>query len=402
MTKAWMLRQDGKAFSLVHHLYVMSDPDLSSEAEVASFIISTKSDDIILAEYILDAWMAMLIENSVDYDDGKYKIRARIEDAISNLPYRFLYPLEVSKYLAIHDKLQNYSDVGQLYDFLDDVRMKLNVLSDDLKYSLNQQFCRVRYGGQYNSYDGNSEIWFRISSVNYNWANTIYLFTSSIRRILNVSNITICRDYESDNGEVDGRPEYFYKAKDGSVYFHMPLNEYLEEEHEHSVVFADAQLNSGVLCTIRCELAKGSTLRDIFASLKLSGIDYDINSRKSVWNYLVRKEQSKCIQSSDYFDALPNRTKNKLNRVKSMILQRYPEIEHIDITSKPHPNRAGNPVGFEMIFEIESRYEVIDHLNVNIVSSKALGDIQAPSIVRLFCREYDDYIKYAHISFKED
>ena len=396
MTKAWMLRQDGTSFPLIHHLYVMNDEDLSSEAEVAAFLISSQSHDIDLAEYVIDAWMALMIENSVDYNDSEYEIESHILKELKNLPYRFLYPLSAEDYISIHKKLDNYSDTGSLYDFIDDVRLKINQISEDIKHSLNQQFCRVRYGGQYNSVSNNNTIWFRISSVGYNWADTIYIFASNMLRQLNIDKITICRDYESDNGDVEGKPEYFYKAKDGSVYYDMPIDEFLQEEHEHSLVFSSTDLNSGVLSTIQSELYKGCTLHEILCNLSKSGITY----RKPVWNYLVRKETSKCIESSQYFDNLPNVTKNKLSKLKRMILNQYPEIESIDIDSKPRENRAGNLVGFEMIFELESQYESIDHLQVSVVFSKSLGDVLATSIFRSFRKEYDDYIKFANIQFK--
>ena len=56
---AWMLRQDGTAFSCTHHLYCMDDDDLSSEAECAAFILNSNSKDSKLAELIIDAWMAL-------------------------------------------------------------------------------------------------------------------------------------------------------------------------------------------------------------------------------------------------------------------------------------------------------------------------------------------------------
>ena len=395
VTKAWMLRQDGSAFPLIHHLYVMNDEDLSSEAEVASFVISSKSKDVDLAEYVLDAWMALMIENLVNYNDTEVEIEAHILQAIDRMHYRFLYPLTKDQYIDIHRKQNNYTDTGSLYDFIDDLRLKLNSISEEIKHSINQQFCRVRYGGQYNSSANNNTIWFRVSSVGFNWANTIYIFASEMLRQLNIDKITICRDYESDNGEVDGKPEYFYKAKDGAVYYDMPIDEFLKEEHEHSLVFSVTQLNSGVLNTIQSELHKGSTMNEIMSSLARSGIIY----RKPVWSYLVRKENAKCIESSQYFDNLPTRTKSKLTQLKRMILEEYPEIESIEIDSKPRENRAGNPVGFEMIFELDSQYECINHLQVSIVSSKALCDVQAPSLFRLFRKEYSDYVNFRNLKF---
>ena len=119
---AWMLRQGGDAFGVIHHFYVMDDEDLSSEAEVAAFIIATESKDQDLAKYILDAWMALLIENSVPYDGEEAEIEGAIEEAVSILPYSFQYPLSVTELIKIHRECNHYDNVGSLYDFVDDVR----------------------------------------------------------------------------------------------------------------------------------------------------------------------------------------------------------------------------------------------------------------------------------------
>ena len=144
---AWMLRQGGDAFGVMHHLYVMDDEDLSSEAEVAAFIIATESKDQDLAKYILDAWMAILIENIVPYDGEEPEIESAIESALSTLPYSFQYPLSTTELIKIHRECNQYDNVGSLYDFVDDVRYERTSLSKRIKDSLNQQFCRSRYGG---------------------------------------------------------------------------------------------------------------------------------------------------------------------------------------------------------------------------------------------------------------
>ena len=51
MVNAWHLRQDGKFFPVQVHLYAMGDGDLSSEAEVASFLLKTDSEDHIKTSY---------------------------------------------------------------------------------------------------------------------------------------------------------------------------------------------------------------------------------------------------------------------------------------------------------------------------------------------------------------
>ena len=241
-TTAWMLRQGGDAFRVMHHFYVMDDEDLSSEAEVAAFIIATESKDQDLAKYILDAWMAMLIENKVPYDGEEPEIEAAIEEAIQLLPYSFQYPLSVTELIKIHRECNQYDNVGALYDFVDDVRSERSSLSKRIKDSLNQQFCRARFGGQYNTIRGNRELWFRISSTGYNWINDIYIWTADHYRGLGAQTITICRDYESDHGDEEGHPEYFYTARDGAVYRNMPIIEFLAEEHDTRPIFDSNEL----------------------------------------------------------------------------------------------------------------------------------------------------------------
>lgn len=388
MTKAWMLRQDGAAFPVVQHLYAMNDDNLSSEAEVASFLISSGSGDIDLCEYVLDSWMAMLIENKVRYDEDEEGIRRTIRSCLNSLPYRFPYPLKPEKYIEIHDRLDNYNDIDTLYDYVDDVRSNLNKIQTDIQRSLNQQFCRVRFGGKYNSVYGDSTIWFRISSVGYNWANTIYKFAADNLRKLKIDSITICRDYESDNGDVEGKPEYFYKAKDGTVYYDMPIDEYLEEEHEHSQVFSNVELNAGVLATVRSRLSNGNTFRAICSALNTSGIPSD----PMMWGRLVNQElKANYVDASEYLENAPTRTQNRLMGVMKKILRTYPEISAIDVDVKPHDNGRGKETAKEYIFSLSSKYEKIDGLQVSSVFYK--DHDQTEKVYQGFCTEYDEYIE---------
>lgn len=261
MTKAWHLRQDGKAFPIIVHLYPMGDADLASEAEVAAFLVKTNSKDLDLANYVLDAWMAMLIEDKINFDATEEDIDNAITSAVSSTPYRFAYPLSAQELLEIHSERHAYNDVDGLYDFIDSVRDNLSTIQSRIKMSFNQQFCRVRYGGKYNSASGNNGIWFRIASAGYNWANTIYVWVTENRRSLKLETITICRDAESDDEYGEGEIEYFYKAKDGAVYENMPIDEFLNEEHEHSLVFSSTSvpIGSGIRRYVRNELKNGDT-----------------------------------------------------------------------------------------------------------------------------------------------
>lgn len=388
---AWMLRNDGKAFPVVQHLYAMGDEDLSSEAEVAAFLLKTNSEDTELAETVLDIWMALMIENDVPYTANSTDIESAILRKLKTLPYRFMYPLSVDELLDIHNRASNYNDIDSLYEFIDESVSNLRYYQTAIKDSVNQQFCRVRYGGKYNSGDGESAIWFRVSSVGYNWANVIYVFTSEVYRKYHIEYITVCRDHESDNGYDSTKPEYFYKAKDGNIYYYMPIEEYLSEEHEHSVVFSSTDLGAGVLRSIQQELSKGKTLYYVGQVLA----DQDIPLKHNLRNYLLNKELiSTWVEASEWFDNLPTRTMRKIGKVKQMILAKYSEIDSVDVDCEDSENNSGKMTGFRMTFTIESDVEALDHLPVTIKSTKPVCDVQPESIFRMFRIEYEDYKKF--------
>lgn len=385
-TRAWHLRQDGAAYAVPVHMYVTNDEDFASEAEVASFLIYSKSKDISFAETVLDVWMAMLIEDTVTYGADSAAIDEAIESNLQLLPYKFNYMLTSQQYLDIHHKLDNYHDMDTLYDFLDEVRgFHQEEYSDAIKKSFNQQFCRVRYGGQYDSAAGDSSIWFRISSVGFNWADTIYVFTANNRRKLNIQSVYICRDYESDNGEEPGKPEYFYKAKDGAVYFNMPIEEYLAEEHEHSPVFSSTHMGRGVLATMYDLFKRGKSYVD---TLDVMG-SYVTCLGRNPWGYFVKKDSQSCVDCSDFLERARGGTITKVNRIVSKILNHFPEISSVDVDIKPHENSAGKLVGVKYFFTLEFDDPNLKSLTIDIPFTK--GDVTPDVVFRRFRQEYLDY-----------
>lgn len=385
MTKAWMLRQDGNYWEVKIHLYGMNTDDLSSEAECASFLISTNSQDKNLCKQTLDAWMALLIEDKVSFDMFSSDIDDCILSSIHETPYKFPFPLDDSHYLDIHNSLGNFFDIDSYYEFLDEVKNNLNAIQEDIKRSLNQQFCRVRFGGMYDSEVGSNSLWFRISSVGFNWVNTIYEFVSNHHIGLGVTSIFICRDAESDNSEID----YFYKAKDGEYYFDMPVDEYLEESHEHSPVFSK-YLGSGVYTTIYRNLCLGQTYDSVLFNLRNLGL----TNLHNCWNYFIKKERNNCIEASEFLDNASIRTKMKISSVARSVIKKFPEISSVDIDVVPRENTKGNMVGFECHFILHSRLvSSIDDLEIYTVYTKPLNTISGDTLLRNFTTEYTDYLK---------
>lgn len=388
---AWMLRQGGDAFGVMHHFYVMDDEDLSSEAEVAAFLIATESKDQDLAKYILDAWMAMLIENEVPYDGEGVEIEDAIEKAIKVLPYSFQYPLSATELIKIHRECNQYDNVGALYDFVDDVRTERASLSKRIKDSLNQQFCRSRYGGQYNTARGNRELWFRISSTGYNWVNDIYIWTADHYKGLGATSITICRDYESDYGEDEGHSEYFYTARDGSVYRNMPIIEFLAEEHDTRPVFDSSELGYS---PNYYDLARDSYTRDECATILGSKF---LDLEASTENMVIKEKEIRCVSEirANLIQQYPTRTQIRLNNMCNKIKEMFTELNSVDIIEiNPRENRAGKMVASEVVFYCESDIPELDGLKVSIILNRGIKDTTVGDVVRHFRIEYNDYKKF--------
>lgn len=389
MVNAWHLRQDGKLFPVQVHLYAMGDGDLSSEAEVAAFLLKTNSADKQLAQKVIDAWLALCLEDKVKYDDTEEDIIDAIRNLPNELPYHFAYPLTGDELVKIHIAANNFHDVDTLYEFID--RILIEEFDDiclKIRRSINQQFCRVRIGGKLNSVKGSNSLWVRISSVGFNWRDVIYTFVTDIYRSRRISDISICRDPESDNTEVD----YFYKAKDGQQYYHMPIQEYLTEEHESSPIFDATQLDvgRGVYAKLWSMFQQGATYVAATKSIK----EDDAIPNRDFWSYFIRKERKQCIENSEWLNSLNRRNQRKMLEVKNIILSMFPEFASLDIDFDVRENTKGNEVGYQLTFEVTFVDENKKPLTLSVASTRPLNNSTARVIARKFQIEYTDYLKF--------
>ena len=389
MANAWHLRQDGKLFPVQVHLYAMGDGDLSSEAEVAAFLLKTNSADKQLSQYVIDAWLALCLEDKVKYDDTEEDIIDAIRNLPNELPYHFAYPLTGDELVKIHIAANNFNDVDTLYEFIDKILIEeFDDLCLKIRRSINQQFCRVRIGGKLNSVKGSNSLWVRISSVGFNWRDVIYTFVTDIYRSRRISDISICRDPESDNTEVD----YFYKAKDGQQYYHMPIQEYLTEEHESSPIFDATQLDvgRGVYAKLWSMFQQGATYVVATKSIK----EDDAIPNRDFWSYFIRKERKQCIENSEWLDSLNRRNQRKMLEVKNIIFSMFPEIADIDIDFDVRENTKGNEVGYQLIFVITFADTDKKPLSLSVASTRPLNNSTARAIARKFQIEYTDYLRF--------
>lgn len=208
---------------------------------------------------------------------------------------------------------------------------------------------------------------------------------------MHIDKVSICRDHESDNGYDSNEPEYFYKAKDGSIYYDMPVDEFLNEEHEHSLVFSASMLPSNVLI-YAVSFAGGATERQVVQSAECRRNQYDYDT----WAKLRTIEKKiNCISASEFLDNAPTRTRNRVQKIQDDILNTYPEIKSVDVDFKHRDNTRGKNVGVEYIFILSSDDPRIDGIKVGVAFNKP--ETSSDLIFRRFRIEYEEFKSFRNI-----
>ena len=179
---AWMLRKDGKAIQVPVHAY--------GDEEDSEYILmnaewlynntssnETKSDIInLLAVYAVN-------NDCIDVSTFANYI---IENNYLQIKVKFLEKISNNLEKAI-----DFTISGKNYD---EEYFNKKVIND-----LNQEFCRVRAGGAYDSDGSLGDLYFRTSSSNFNWFDVIWEFVYNLYKQHKVKTVTIVRDKESTN-----------------------------------------------------------------------------------------------------------------------------------------------------------------------------------------------------------
>ena len=194
---AWMLRRDGKAIQVPVHAY--------GDEEDSEYILmnaewlynntsnsETKSDIInLLAVYAVN-------NDCIDVSTFANYI---IENNYLQIKVKFLEKISNNLEKAI-----DFTISGKNYD---EEYFNKKVIND-----LNQEFCRVRAGGAYDSDGSLGDLYFRTSSSNFNWFDIIWEFVYNLYKQNKVKTVTIVRDKESTN-------------EDKVYYNRMPVEEFI-------------------------------------------------------------------------------------------------------------------------------------------------------------------------------
>ncbi len=170
---AWMVRRDGRTFPCrVHYYGSLEDVEETLYAAEWMFL---KTQNNSTRQAILD--LVSLYGKSLSIHRSSVRNLIR---AIHTKPYQFLSEAFVREHMQ---ELLLYRS-GTVEE-----------LNEKVCFLLNNEFMRVRYGGMYDTEEGCKDIYFRISSNDYDWSDCI-------KRVIRhhgkkIETFTVVKDFES-------------------------------------------------------------------------------------------------------------------------------------------------------------------------------------------------------------
>ena len=171
---AWMIGNNGEAVEVTQHPY--GNPDIEEIEETLAaaewFDLHTNHPSIhSLIVRLFSSW-AYSKFGSVEAGD--------IKKYLLHLPHRVVSSVFI-------DGLTPELDIG----FAEEPEGINRLICAEL----NQEFLRARYGGMYDTEQGNRDMYFRTSSVCFDWLTIICAFVAE--RKIDIETVTIIRDVES-------------------------------------------------------------------------------------------------------------------------------------------------------------------------------------------------------------
>ena len=191
---AWMIRRDGEAIPCVHHIYT-GEEDIDETLFAAEWLYRHT-----LCENTKKTCLRLIKSYSVTL--GKLDFISALLDDIADKPYIFL----TAEFVKSVESELTAVDTGDVFH-----------LCDDVGTALNNEFLRARYGGMYNTKIGCRDMYFRISSEDFNWDKIICAFVNKYK--LYIDTVTIVYDEEST-----GLINCFYKYN-GKICNKLPKEE---------------------------------------------------------------------------------------------------------------------------------------------------------------------------------
>ena len=200
MKDAFMIRKDGKVFTVRVHPYIIIEDLLLSLENGEWFYNNTLNTSTKMAYIDFVAWF-------IKYQLG---VTADFKDYLLN-------KFDTEFYGVTSDFIVN--NIDRIVLACETVKSESTAL-ELLKRESDQEFLRVRYGGKFETNYGVKEIYFRVSSTHFNWYNFIWNFVNDNKSVIDF--VTIVKD------EVALGVDTVYSGKSG-LYQHMPVDTFLTE-----------------------------------------------------------------------------------------------------------------------------------------------------------------------------
>lgn len=169
---AWMLRRDGEAFPVVQHLY--GSPDCVEETLYAGEWLYRHTQRESARQAVLG------LAQAYGFSLGAGTAAENLRRAIGEKPYIFLT-------LPFVEEVAPLLEQGGTGD--------VEALNLQVNRCLNEEFLRCRLGGLYNTAQGCRDMYFRVSSGEYDWGPAIQGFLSAHRE--EIDTVTVVWDEES-------------------------------------------------------------------------------------------------------------------------------------------------------------------------------------------------------------
>ena len=135
---------------------------------------------------------------------------------------------ETIKYLKNHNSFLKWFYENTLNEEVKDIISNLKFTQEEIDrlwYLTNQEFCRVRTSNyRYKTGGDNGEIYFRISSENFNWFDLIW--NVCVKFIHSIDYVTIMKDPQTFGKQFD-----YIKIKDTKIN-KLPIKDFIELEGE--------------------------------------------------------------------------------------------------------------------------------------------------------------------------
>lgn len=246
---AYMLRNDGKLFKVKVHPYIWYDVNDPIEDGIEELFVENSDFLIWIYEHTNKQTTRDMISQLVAF--VRY-YGEEISSLFNNInPENFSSDFSIINYEPYKDDIKDIREAYTLYETLNN--------------EVNQEFCRVRVGGEYLSDENSYDVYFRIGSVGFNWFNLIWKLVYDNRA--NIDTVTIETDYQS------GKPIIIYRHN-GLYLDHLSADDFISLKG-NPVLESSFPKSHIDIC-----LANGGTLMESLGSFNYRAINNGYNLRR--------------------------------------------------------------------------------------------------------------------------